>query len=181
MHYIQIGRNAMVLLILVITFQSCDWLTYSTRGVPLSIENTTSDTLVINLLSFNFGDYVYFRDTMDVSDHILYPGKITKLAENVTIGEDDHDGPIQNLFSQFREYDTCCIYLYDNDLRKIVENGIDTQNIVPNPVSLRILWKGPFSDMGDSVNNFFNKQSWRSEGEYEILFTISENDYNVKK
>jgi hypothetical protein len=174
MHYIQIGRKSITLVFAIVLLQSCGWFGEPETGYAIKIQNKTTDTLVVC-----FGKN-YLAGYFTIHYNMIYPDTLARLME-MGIGVDHGDDPIETFCSEWGRGDSCWIYYYDNELRRIVENSLDTQNIVPNPASLRILWKGPFQDMGDSVNNFFNNQSWRLGNDFDIIFTISESDYNVNK
>jgi hypothetical protein len=175
--HIMIGYKALfIITVSSFLFQSCGLFQPEKDICNIAIQNKTLDTLIINFYNCSYLNYY------DIQDKIILPKTISYLINN-NVSYEKEENPIEAHFDQWSYHDSCWVYYYDNELRNIVENQIDTFSgmITPNPKSLRIFWKGPFREMGDSVNNFFNKQSWRSEGEYEILFTISESDYNVKK
>jgi len=92
-------------------------------------------------------------------DTLIYPNDEVFLEGSPGIDEDE-DVLKDRLFDRI-SYNP--VYVYNSD------------------DSLLITWKGPPRDMPDSINHFFNYNSWNvvfneDEGEYTLTFSIYESD-----
>ncbi len=138
----------------------------------ISVKNETNDTLLISIYRGGFISEDHLRA------HIIYPNDSKKISSRRMSKEDD---PVTKALHEWRLLDSCWLYKCDSNL--IIVQNRDSKAYYPNRENLVATWAGPFRYMNDSINNFFNYNSWKSwlEPYYQVAdgyvqFTIYESD-----
>jgi hypothetical protein len=176
---IPIGRNiriCVLLFVFSILFNGCWFFTLDENEnydyiYSVKIINELPDTLALTVYRAGF------ISASDLYVNMVYPGLNEifniKPTSKLYAGED----PVEAYFADLNR-DTVWCYNVDKEMRELIEIGFDTISglIIPNTSSLKYTWVGPLSVMPDSVNNFFNYNSWHdsliSVDRGELVFTI---------
>lgn len=151
---IQIGRKACFFIIVAIFLNACEFFKVDDLGdysFSSFIFNSSNDTLFIVLLNDN--DIVRL-------DTFIIPGSNIPFVGHRKVNKED-DVLTEHLFHDSYN-DSHKIRLYRDE-------------------SLVVEWLGPAEYMGDTINHFYNYDSWNVElinDEYILEFTIFESDYN---
>ena len=174
-----IGHKIFPIIIILSIFSCCDlfrWDESPDYEYLIAYNNLTDDTLLITL---NKGGFI---SSFDLRESILYPDSINIYSGSMN-GVMRGEEPIKEVFSEWSGVDSCWIYLYDNEMKQIANQEYDTIEglIIPSRNSLLVVWDAPLREMGDSINHFFNYDSWESwllENKRDgiIQFTIYESD-----
>jgi len=135
-------------------------------GSAVGIQNKTNDTIVFvkhNFITRN-----------DIRQNKIYPDS-TNYNRGFTFSDLGED--LVSAYFTGRKGgwhgDSAWIYKYSG-LRQQALN-YPGHSFKPNPEYLLVLWEGPLRHMGDTVNHFFNRDSWdsrllrRGTEEYERL------------
>ncbi|MFO7867824.1 MAG: hypothetical protein R6U95_00820 [Bacteroidales bacterium] len=176
---IMTGHKLLLFIIMLFVFLSCDlfrWDKSPDYEYLISYNNLTSDTVIITM---NKGG---FLSSFDLRERIVYPDSMNIYTGGMR-GVQEGEDPIEKVFSEWSGLDSCWIYVYDDEMRQIANQEYDTINglITPNRNSLLKVWDAPLREMGDSINHFFNYNSWKSwlvdDNEGIVQFTIYESDF----
>lgn len=120
----------------------------------ISVKNETNDTL---LISISRG----FMSIDELKSQIIYPRGSKNISNRRISKEDD---PVTMTLHEWRLLDSCWLYKCDGNLI-IVQNRDFKAYYCLNRENLVAAWAGPFRYMNDSINNFFNYNSWKSWSE----------------
>jgi len=175
---ITIGRKALfffgIFFLIILPF-SCDlfrWDEQPDYNYLISIKNETIDTL---LISINGG----FISIDDFKGNIIYPNTSTTISNSGIMEGDD---PIVEALSDWHGLVSCWLYKIDGDSIKVINHHFN-RLYYPDRENLVATWDAPFRYMGDSINHFFNYNSWESwleevdiVGDGIVQFTIYESD-----
>ena len=176
------GRKLYLIVSLMIIFSGCRffaWDVLDDNIYSIHIKNTTKDTLLIDLDGSN-GKFNY----ENIMDFAVYPDSSHMCCGKGGVGGDEGFDPITESFSGVN-LDFCRVYKFSSDIIKEAIQQGDTSNgyITISQKYLKIVWEAPLRKMGDSINSYFNYDSWDywfvdEQNRMGIMqFTIYENDF----
>lgn len=158
MELIQIGRNGVILIVLMLMLTGCPPAAFD-YSYQVFYRNETTDTI---LLIFGKDDADYNVDSLTIS-----PMRDTFFEGESWIGVYKDEDPLVHLLNQSTVPIMDQVRAYRHD-------------------SLKVTWGGPGRNMPDSIHHFYNYNSWDSWlldekgccGETGIImFTITEDDF----
>lgn len=178
---IMTGRKLYLIVCLVIIFSGCRffaWDVLDENIYSIHIKNTTKDTLLIDIDGSN-GRFNY----ENILDFVVYPDSSHMCCGIGGVSGDKGFDPITKFFSGIN-LDTFRVYKFSSDIiNEAIQLG-DTSNgyISINMKYLKIKCDAPLRKMGDSINSYFNYDSWdywfiNEQKDFGIMqFTIYEDD-----
>ncbi len=135
----------------------------------IKIRNTTKDTLLISL---NHGG---FLSEGDLKDGMIYPDSSTFLSGRKLMR---NESVIPEIFSGgWEALDSCWIYIFKSEMLSFAREDNHIGGLYyPSNEQLKKVWHGGFVYMGDSINNFFNYDSWKIVSKEGVEFTLYKSD-----
>lgn len=175
---IQIGLKIkwfFLIIILSISLNCCSLFNWGEDksydyNYTVNIINELQDTFALTV------NQAGFISASQLRARLIYPGENGFNVHPQSLFNNGED-PIEAYFASWNR-DTVWCYSLDKEMKELIEIGYDTIPglIIPVRSSLKYIWIGPLQQMPDSVNNFFNYNSWHdtllSVDEGELVFTI---------
>jgi hypothetical protein len=179
----KIGHRLLIFVFLFLFFTSCGWFCDpETRIYSYAyVVNNSTDTVVFTRRGF-------FYSSSLANDQKICPNDTFELISG-GLDEGEDGDYIDAAFSEMSGFDSTYVICYDS-LRDYInsQTSFDKENpYYPSRASILQVYGAPLREMGDGINNFYNRSSWivikrettsssNFDDEADIYFTIYESD-----